>query len=109
MARYHFYFTPNNETICISTYAKKTVKGVAKCSQNDKFDATIGKRLAMLRCDKKIAKKRMNRAIEKLNYYTTALSWARREYDKALAYAQDATHAYDEACKWLEDEENFLR
>ena len=50
MARYRFIET-NNKVICISTYAKKVVRGVAKCSPNDNFDIEIGKKLAQLRCD----------------------------------------------------------
>ena len=64
MARYRFIET-NNKVICISTYAKKVVRGVAKCSPNDNFDIEIGKRLAQLRCDEKIADKRANRALVK--------------------------------------------
>ena len=37
MARYRFIQT-GNKVICISTYAKKVVKGIAKCSPNDEFD-----------------------------------------------------------------------
>ena len=64
MARYSF-IRNNNKIICLSTYAKKVVRGIAKCSPNDNFSVEIGERLAQLRCDFKIAEKRMNRAYQK--------------------------------------------
>lgn len=95
MARYRFIEAPNR-VICISTYAKKPIRGVAKCSPNDNFDIEIGKKLAQLRCDEKVATKRLNRAFDKykeaLNNFNEAKSHiyameeyysnARKEYDK---------------------------
>ena len=44
--------------IAISTYAGKTVKGIAKVDPRDTFDPEVGKQLATARCAEKIAIKR---------------------------------------------------
>ena len=50
------------ETIAISTYAGKTVRGIAVCHPTDTYDEMTGKRLAAARCNAKIAEKRFKRA-----------------------------------------------
>lgn len=96
MARYRFIET-NNKVICISTYAKKVVRGVAKCSPNDNFDIEIGKRLAQLRCDEKIADKRANRALDKYLEAEDILAEAKAYYDDMRRYYDDSEHKHDKA------------
>jgi len=60
--RYHTYTDNEHVVVVTSTYAGKTVRGVAKCSPNDKFDICIGENLAKARCDYKIEKLRTKRA-----------------------------------------------
>ena len=96
MARYRFIET-NNKVICISTYAKKVVRGVAKCSPNDNFDIEIGKRLAQLRCDEKIADKRANRALDKYLEAEDILAEAKADYDDMRRYYDDSEHKHDKA------------
>ena len=83
MARYRF-IEAGNKIICISTYAKKVVKGIAKCSPNDNFDIEIGKKLAQLRCDEKIADKRANRALDKYLEAGEILAEAKMYFDDLL-------------------------
>lgn len=68
--------------VAVSSYAGKTVKGVAKCHPNDEWDWEKGKALAIARCNEKIALKRANRATAKLNE-------ARLELAEQLAAAMD--------------------
>lgn len=75
--KYRFIET-NNKIIAISTYAGKTVRGVAKCDPRDKFNAEKGRQIAVARCAHKIAKKRMKRAD--------------RKYEEALIAAENAKH-----------------
>ena len=46
----------------MSTFAGKTVVGVAHCAPADEFNIEIGKKIAAARCSVKIAEKRMKRA-----------------------------------------------
>ena len=55
-----------DKVLAISTFAGKTVKGVATCSPDDIFDADKGAELAAARCNKKVAKKRVRHAEKKL-------------------------------------------
>lgn len=76
--------------IAISTYAGKTVKGIAKVDPRDTFDPEVGKQLAIARCAEKIAIKRQKRAEKKINEAQCQLDAARRHYEKMAAYLSDA-------------------
>ena len=52
--------------VAVSTFAGKTVRGVAKCHPNDEFDAEKGTKLAIARCNYKVALKRQARADRKV-------------------------------------------
>lgn len=65
MAKYQTFVT-GNKVIVVSHYAGKAVKGYAKCDPKDSFDKEVGEKLATLRCDEKIATKRLKRAEAKL-------------------------------------------
>ena len=54
------YFIAGNKVIAVSTYAGKTVRGIAICSPEDKFDIEFGKKLAAARCNEKVAEKRLH-------------------------------------------------
>ena len=81
ISKYDFYTTKANETIAVSTYAGRTVRGKAKVDPRDRFDPEFGKELAAARCNAKIAYKRKQRARNKV-------AEARKEYNKALAHLQ---------------------
>lgn len=94
--RYQFY-TTKNKVICISSYAGKTIKGVAKCAPDDEFNIEIGKRLAQLRCDLKVAKARYERA--KIMYKAADEAYEKADVyrDKMYDYEWDAEQTYDDA------------
>ena len=89
--RYRFYVT-DNKVICVSSYAGKAVRGIAKCDPKDTFNLEDGKKLAQARCDYKIAMKRVLRARAKHAEATKALGDAREYQDKMQNY-------YDESFK----------
>lgn len=64
------YYTDDKRVVAVSTYAKKNVRGVAVCNDDDVFDFDFGKKLAKIRCDRKINEKRLkylNDRVEKFN------------------------------------------
>ena len=81
------------KVIVLSTYAGKNVRGIAKCSPNDEFDVDIGRTLAQLRCDEKIAAKRVDRAKAKV-------AIAREEFARAAKFLSDMEEYY---CVSLDD------
>lgn len=107
MARYTFYDTPN-KVVCVSTFAKRKVRGVAKCSPDDKFNSKIGHKLAQLRCDKKVAEKRWKKARDRLEASMNKFANAEKEYKEANTYWVNACRAFDEAIHNLEEFENML-
>ena len=67
------------EIIALGAYLGSTVKGSAKCDPRDNFDANIGETLAALRCNEKIAERRMNNAVSKVEDALVALEKAQAE------------------------------
>lgn len=97
ISKYKFYVTPDNKTIAVSTYAGKTVKGVAKTDPRDNFNADFGKELAAARCAAKVAKKRKARADKCLAKAQAKMAEASRMLAKMEAYYADARKEYEEA------------
>lgn len=100
---YKFY-TNDKKVVAVSTYAKKNVRGVATCSDDDTFDLDFGKNLAKIRCDKKINEKRLrqlNYKVAGLNAFIDSLILDR---DRLLSLINKT---YDTISK-LNDEENSL-
>lgn len=68
IGHYRIYSDPEAKIIvAVSRYAGKTVRGVAKCHPNDEFDIEFGTKLAIARCEFKVANKRADRAYKKVN------------------------------------------
>ena len=92
--KYKFYVANKEDgtpyqVIAVSTYAGRTVRGVAKCDPRDEFDLEFGKKLASARCAYKIAEKRKARATE--------------EYRKAAYEADQATMRFNEMKQYFMD------
>lgn len=105
--KYRYYTTKTVEgghkVIAVSTYAGKTVRGVAICHPQDTFDLEIGKKIAAARCALKIAEKRLDRADRKQGEAYASWRAAERYLDKMSDYANDAEIQLYEAQDYLED------
>ena len=75
---------------CVSHFAGKPVRGFAKCSPEDSFDLEQGMKLAQLRCDEKVAEKRIKRAQMKLCEAAAAVEAAQQRAEKMHSYLQDS-------------------
>ena len=91
------YFTYNNKKTgakcvsAVSTYAGRTVRGVASCDPRDNFDFETGKSLAAARCNQKVAQKRARRAATKFAEAEKQLRAAEAYYDKMANYFNEAS------------------
>ena len=101
---------PNQPTkvIVLSKYAGKDVRGVAKCSPNDRFDLETGETLAKLRCDEKVAWKRLQRAQRKVAEAREEVRVATEFFDQMNDYLQRSIIEYDEAVSSLGNYERSL-
>lgn len=88
--RYRYYKGKDNRIVAVSTYAGKTVKGVAKCDPRDEYNETLGKKLAALRCNLKVATKREARAKKMVIQARKELNAAQGRYDKMSKYFSDS-------------------
>lgn len=108
--RYRYFTDANLNVICVSTYAGKAVRGVAKCdTTHDTFDEKCGKKLSRARCDYKIAFKRAKRATQKLREAKEAFYRAQQQYNKMLDYQNSAMREFEFARKQLEEIETNLK
>ena len=78
------------QVIAVSTYAGRTVRGIAKCDPKDNFSLESGKKLAAARCNLKVAEKRKARATRKYNEANRAMMEQRHFVERMDNYAQDA-------------------
>lgn len=101
---------PNQPTkvIVLSKYAGKDVRGIAKCSPNDKFDLKTGETLAKLRCDEKVAWKRVKRAQRKVAEAAEELRVASEFYEDMNSYLDRSINEYNEVIDALQEFENGL-
>lgn len=88
--RYRYYKGKNNKIVAVSSYAGRTVKGIAKCDPRDKYDEESGKKLAALRCNLKVARLREARAKEMVIEAQKQLTAAQAHYEKMSKYFTDA-------------------
>lgn len=93
--KYKFY-TNGSRVIAVSTYAGKTVRGIANCHDGDEFSLEKGKQLAALRCAEKIARKRLNRADRKFDEAYWAHVNAKAYFVKMCDYRDDAIYELNE-------------
>lgn len=86
----YFVNEKKHDVIAVSTYAGKTVKGVAKCDPRDEFDIQKGKDLAAARCAEKIANKRVARATKKVAEAEAQLIAAQKHFKRMNEYLSDS-------------------
>lgn len=91
-----------NRVIALSTYAGRTVRGIATCSSKDSFSLDKGKELAAARCAFKIASKRLARADSKVFEATIAMQKGNEYYDNMLDYQRNALINYYETRNMLD-------
>ena len=96
LEKYRFYQN-GNRIIAVSTYGGRTVRGVAICHPDDKFDMDLGKRLAAARCNEKVAAKRYARATKRYKDAEDAYRVASENVDRMSDYRNDAFIAMNEA------------
>ena len=93
---YKFY-NSGNKVIAVSTYAGRTVRGVAKCDPRDTFDIEVGKDIAAARCNIKVSRKRKARALREYDKAAQALARAWSQQLKMRDYLADAEREVNQA------------
>lgn len=107
---YKYKIDEEHKTIvAMSSFAGRTVAGVARCAPDDVFDVEAGKKLAAARCALKIAEKRMKRAEECHTAATRAFNYWADFKAKMESYDTDSAKAYVQAVATLaEVEKSFM-
>lgn len=95
------YVHLSDKVIALSTYAGKTVKGVAKCSPDDTFNKETGEKIAAARCNLKVSKRRARHAEKKLRQ-------AIQRHYEAEQYLMRMTNYYNDSKAAITDAENIV-
>ena len=98
------YYNDDKRVVAVSTYAKKNVRGVAVCSNDDDFDLDFGKKLAKIRCDKKINKKRLKYLCDRVEGFNDCIYYLTCDRDNLINLINDTY----ETLKELDEEEKAL-
>lgn len=107
--KYRIYTANRDKTvIAVASFAGKTVKGIAKCDPKDTPDVEKGIKLAILRCDEKIATKKIYRGEMKVAATSKELDRAANKHENAKQYYEDAMNAHTKAYQDLVSFENSL-
>ena len=84
------YSFSENRVYCMTFYAGKTVKGVAKRDPEDEFDLEAGKKLARARCNYKLRKKQLKNKIKRCEIAEAELMIAQTHARNAVIYKVEA-------------------
>ena len=93
----------NSRTIVAkSTFAGKEVVGISRCHPNDTFNLEIGIKLAILRCNVKLGKKKIARSKKNYQKSEDLLHRVSKRHEKCTKYVIDAKNFYDKNVEELE-------
>ena len=95
--------------VAMSTFAGKTVAGVAHCDPRDDFNVETGKKIAAARCSVKVAEKRMKRANECYAWAKECVEYWTAQLEKMTRYKEDSTTAFEAAYDALTNIEESFR
>ena len=95
--KYNIYEDGKGKVIVVSYYEGRCVRGIAKCSPADEYNAAIGVTLAQTRCDAKIAVLKKKKRIKELENADAVFHKAREEYLKKKQHVDNAIKECEEA------------
>lgn len=106
--KYKYFTNGENVVVAVASYKGRTIRGVAKCSEQDEFDLETGKKLAAARCAMKIAKERVKYTKVQRDMWQEILAYNAAEYERwddrhedALEIERQAREAYDDMIEGL--------
>lgn len=106
--KYRYYTNGENVVVAVASYAGRTIRGVAKCSEQDEFNLETGKKLAAARCAMKIARARVKCTKAQRDMWQDILAYNAAQYEKwedryddALEIEKQAREAYEEMIEGL--------
>ena len=103
LSKYKYVIIPEKQMIiAITTYAGKTVKGVARCHDNDVWNEEIGKKIAAYKCNLKVQKKRLESLYASKAYTEMAIDFYVENLNQLEVLIDAATEALDDAVNKLD-------
>ena len=98
LEKYKYYVDEEARTVvAVQTFAKKKYRGIAKCSKEDAFDVEKGKKIAALKCNKKITQARLDYAKLRYEVISRFIASAKEDFKKWSDYLVISYREYNEA------------
>ena len=84
-AKYKFVVNEEKRTVvALRRFNGKVYRGVSKCSPNDTWDVEVGKKLAALRCEAKVAHCKLKLSEIDLKWTQDGLQWFQERVNKCV-------------------------
>lgn len=99
----------NRAVIAVCRYAGRNVRGVAKCSPDDEFNLDYGTRLAIARCEEKIARIKIRNASTKYLAAAKAADEAEKRFSEMKQYYMDSVDQLDNAIEEVKKISNEIK
>lgn len=103
------YSIYENKVVCVTKYAGKAIRGIAKCDERfDEFKSEVGRDLSKARCNVKLRKKMVERSQMKVKNIEKELANLQRVYNNMKQRYNEDLDEYVAAKSFLKDLENSL-
>lgn len=99
----------NRAVIAVCRYAGRNVRGVAKCSPDDEFNLDYGTRLAIARCEEKVARIKIRNASTKYLAAAKAADEAEKRFSEMKQYYMDSVDQLDNAIEEVKKISNEIK
>jgi hypothetical protein len=110
ISKYKFYSDEKARVVvALSTFAKKPVRGKAKCDPRDEFSTSDGMLLAAARCNERIAEKRKRNAEARYVEAVRKAQEANEHLEKMKKYFDDSIVRLEQAKADLEEIDSSYR
>lgn len=94
---FNFYTDGKSKVIATASYKGEMVRAIAKCAPSDEFNYEIGKQLAQLRCEEKVARKRLQHKQFMVEVCRTCVEEEQKDLDRAYKANTKAFNRYIDA------------
>lgn len=104
MREFRTFKDGKGNTIVVTVYGGKSIRGTAKCMEGDEYDEAFGERLASARCEQKLYTAKLRVAKTKEEAYREMRERLIRRLDKLINSAVGYRNDCEEKLRQLEAE-----
>ena len=96
LPKINFYHDNNGKTVAVTSYARKRIRAVAKCSPEDEYNEKVGEKVAQDKLMEKFWDTKLRRLNEIIFSYDELISELRQRQHKVEQAFDDTLDSYEE-------------